>query len=180
MRAYAATGDVKHYDNYWHEVEFAKNRDIAVEAMREIGITYHAGALVTEMYAFSNNLIPLEEEAVDLVAAGDMSGALEIVYGWSYENWIGRIRNTQAKFIEMLNTRTEEQMAIELGTARTWTVINYLCLVLTAFIQFLSTAVVRRKLILPILIDGVKKVLSQWCLTCRPQWLPLRVPKPPV
>ncbi len=39
VRAFAATGDKKHYDNYWNEINNLKNRDIGVAAMQEIGIT---------------------------------------------------------------------------------------------------------------------------------------------
>ena len=39
VRAFAATGTQEHYDNYWHEVNDLKNRDLGVSAMQEIGIT---------------------------------------------------------------------------------------------------------------------------------------------
>ena len=152
VRAYAATGDMTHYDNYWNEVNVAKNRDIAVEKMRAIGLTYHEGALVTEMHALSDNLIPLEEEAMELVASGDIDGALEAVYGWSYEDWITRIRSAQTKFIEMLDERTEQQVISEHRTASIWTTINLMCLAVAIFIQIPSTVVVRTKLIRPLLM----------------------------
>ena len=40
VRAYAATGDRVHFDNYMNEMSVEKNRDIAVENMRQIGLTY--------------------------------------------------------------------------------------------------------------------------------------------
>ena len=33
VRAFAATGNKEHYDNYWNEVNNLKNRDIGVSAM---------------------------------------------------------------------------------------------------------------------------------------------------
>lgn len=152
VRAYAATGEEGHYDNYWKEMNEEKNRDIAVENMREIGITYHEGALVSEMYALSNNLTPLEEEAMDLAAGGDTDGALEIVYGWSYEDWNSRIHTAQTKFIAMLNERTEQQLAEERNATRIWTIINLMCLAVTAFIQVISATAVRGKLIKPLVM----------------------------
>ena len=152
VRAYAATGNIAHYGNYWTEVNTGKNRDIAVTRMREIGLTYHEGALVTEMYALSNNLIPLEKEAMSLVMVGNTEGALKEVYGWSYEDWIARIRSAQAKFVTMLDERTEEQVAAERRTARIWTIVNLLCLAVTASIQVISTVLVRVKLIRPLMM----------------------------
>ena len=152
VRAYAATGDLIHYDNYWKEVNVKKNRDIAVDNMRDIGITYHEGALVTEMHALSNNLIPLEKNAMDLAAEGKTGAALEAVYGWSYLDWITRIRTAQTKFIRMLDDRTERQLADEHRVTRVWTVINLVCLLVTALIQVVSALVVRARLIRPLVM----------------------------
>ena len=151
VRAYAATGNVIHRNNYLHEVHVAKNRDIAVKNMRTIGITYHEGALVTEMHALSDNLIPLEKNAIELAAAGNTAESLEKVFGWSYDDWIGRIRTAQVKFIGMLDARTEQQLATEHHTSRLWIAINFICLIATAFIQIISGIVVRARLIRPLM-----------------------------
>ena len=150
VRAFAATGNPAHAENYYNEVNVAKNRDIAVANMRNIGITYHEGALVTEMFALSNNLIPLEEEAIRLAEAGDIDGALEAVYGWSYEDWIARIRQTQVNFIKMLNDRTDQQLARDLRTTRMWTIISFFCLAVTAIIQIVTVTLIRVKVIRPL------------------------------
>ena len=152
VRAYAATGDTVHYENYKHEVTEAKNRDIAVENMRKLGITYHEGALVTEMYALSNNLVPLEEASMVLSAAGDNAGALDSVYGWSYEDWVARIRSAQEKFIVMLDDRTEAELLAERSATYIWTIINLLCLAVTAILQIYSVVAVRSRVIRPLLM----------------------------
>ena len=152
VRAYAATADIVHYDNYWNEVNLLKNRDIAVQNMHDIGITYHEGALVSEMHALSNNLIPLEKDAMDLAGNGRTDEALEKVYGWSYEDWIARIRTTQTKFVSMLDSRTEQHLAEERRISRIWLIISLVCLAATAVIQVVSATVVRKKLIRPLLM----------------------------
>ena len=152
VRACAATGERIHYDNYWNEVNVAKNRDIAVRNMRDIGITYHEGALVAEMHALSDNLIPLEKNAMDLAAAGKTAEALDAVYGWSYEDWISRIRAAQTRFIRMLNERTEARLAAERRVSSAWTAINLACLAATALIQAVSVFVVRSRLIRPLVM----------------------------
>ena len=60
VRAYAATGEQEHYDNYWNEINTLKNRDQGVAAMQEIGITPEEQGMIDEMSALSNKLVPLE------------------------------------------------------------------------------------------------------------------------
>jgi len=58
VRAYAATGDRVHYDNYINEMSVAKNRDIAVENMLKIGLTYQEQGLIAERFAIFNSSCP--------------------------------------------------------------------------------------------------------------------------
>ena len=81
VRAYAATGSQIHYDNYWNEVNNLKNRDIGVEAMQDIGITSNEQGMIDSMYALSNQLVPLEEQAMELVQAGRQETSVNYVYG---------------------------------------------------------------------------------------------------
>ena len=53
VRAYAATGDEEHYNNYWNEVNELKNRDKGVAAMQEIGITSEEQDMINEMSSLS-------------------------------------------------------------------------------------------------------------------------------
>ena len=152
VRAYAVTGDAARFANYWSEINEKKNREIAVENMQRIGITYHEGALVTEMHALSNNIIPLEKEAMRLVDIGDTAGAQKAVFGWSYEDWISRIRLAQTRFINMLDTRTEQRVAVELRTTRFWTVVNLMCLALTVLTQIVSAVLIRTKFVRPLVM----------------------------
>ncbi len=70
VRAYAATGEQVHYDNYWNEINNLKNRDQGVAAMQEIGITQEEQAMIDQMSSLSNQLVPLEEQAMENVQAG--------------------------------------------------------------------------------------------------------------
>ena len=67
VRAFAATGIKEHYDNYFNEVNNLKNRDQGVAAMQKIGITSEEQAMIDSMYALSNQLVPLEEQAMEQV-----------------------------------------------------------------------------------------------------------------
>ena len=79
VRAFAATGEKEHYDNYWNEINNRKNREIGVSEMQRIGITDEEQAMIDKMAELSNTLVPLEEEAMNNVMEGKMEDAVEYV-----------------------------------------------------------------------------------------------------
>mgnify|MGYP001148236431 CR=1 FL=1 len=81
VRAYASTGHQEYYDNYWNEINTLKNREQGIAAMQEIGITDVEQAMIDEMSALSNELVPLEENALAEVQNGQLQKALDYVYG---------------------------------------------------------------------------------------------------
>ncbi len=106
VRAFAATGDQQHYDNYMMEVNELKNRDIGVATMQEIGITADEQAMIDEMSSLSNELVPLEEEAMKKVQNGDRENAIAYVYGKDYNSAITKINSLKEQFLSALDTRT--------------------------------------------------------------------------
>ena len=106
VRAYAATGSQEHYDNYWNEVNNLKNRDIGVAAMQEIGITDNEQKMIDSMYSLSNELVPLEEQAMEQVQAGEQGAAVTYVYGEEYNSSISKINALKEEFLETLDART--------------------------------------------------------------------------
>ena len=50
-------------------------------AMQEIGITNEEQKMIDDMYGLSNQLVPLEEQAMKQVQAGEQSAAVDYVYG---------------------------------------------------------------------------------------------------
>ena len=49
VRAYAATANEKHYNNYMNEVNNVKSRDEGVAAMKKIGITQDEQEMINKM-----------------------------------------------------------------------------------------------------------------------------------
>lgn len=150
VRAYAATGDITHYDNYWDEINTQKNRDVGVENMRRIGITDQEDALISQMASISNQLIPLEEKSMKLAAQGSYDPALDCVYGQEYNSSIGEINDLKNDFLEMLDQRTsaEVQRLAALCSLFSWMVAIFIAaLVVLLFIQ---NRLVNRKLLKPI------------------------------
>lgn len=110
VRAFASTGLTEHYDNYWNEVDVLKNRDQGVAAMQEIGITEEEQAMIDAMSALSNQLVPLEDNAMKEVQAGNQADAVAYVYGEEYNTSITQINALKDQFLEALNTRTLTQV----------------------------------------------------------------------
>ena len=125
VRAYAANGEQSHYDNYWNEVNTAKNRDKNVAAAKEIGLTSEEVALLEEIASISDNLIPLEEEAMDYVAAGQNSKAIGIVYGKEYNDGVSKISMKIATLQNSVATREQANIDAQAGFINSLSVVCY-------------------------------------------------------
>ena len=108
VRAFAATGNETHYNNYMNEVNNLKNRDKGVSAMQEIGITDDEQAMINEMSSISNELVPLEETAMRQTKGGQNEIAINYVYGEDYETAITKINALKEEFLQKLNDRTAQ------------------------------------------------------------------------
>ncbi|MER2107902.1 MAG: methyl-accepting chemotaxis protein [Solibacillus sp.] len=84
VRAYAQFGDQQHYENYWREVNETKTRDMVVQRLQELNVPSELLDLVELAQTNSNNLISLEERAMEAVANDDLPLARELVYGPQY------------------------------------------------------------------------------------------------
>jgi len=150
VRAFAATGDVIHFDNYWNEINNLKNRDIGVENMRAIGITAEEEAEIDAMADLSNELVPLEDQAMQKTMEGDQETALEMVFGAQYEQAIGQIRAHKTKFLAMLETRTLANSAQIRANQSMLTNIVQITVVLVGVMQLVNVLVIMITTISPI------------------------------
>jgi len=150
VRAFAATGNMTHYNNYWAEINEYKNRDIGVAMMKEIGITQEEQAEIDAMAALSNNLVPLESEAMDSRKDGRVEEAIEAVYGMEYEETIGRIRAIKEEFLSTLQERGENHVIginKQYGTMERYV---FIFIAVVAALQFINVFLVMGRLIIPI------------------------------
>lgn len=166
VRAYAATGNQEHYDNYWNEANNLKNTTIGVENMKKIGITDAEQKKVDEMLAISDQLIPLEENAMADVQAGRMGDAINYVYGADYEAAIAQIEKLQTAFLEMLDARTQSQIDQLTGISQTLQTLTFLMILLVSAMQLVTLLVTRKKLLRPIAaIEKEMSVIAQGSLS---------------
>lgn len=150
VRAYAATGDKVHYDNYWNEVNVLKNRDNGVAAMKAIGITADEQSMIDQMMSLSNQLVPLEEEAMDHVTAGDKSAAIEYVYGETYSQSIEEINKLKSNFLNMLDERSSGQVKSLIRQSGISLSLLILSVFITIAFQIIISQISRKKIIAPV------------------------------
>lgn len=159
VRAFAATGLQAHYDNYWNEVDTLKNRDKGVAAMQEIGITSTEQKMIDDMYALSNQLVPLEDEAMKKVQAGQTSAALDYVYGKEYNDSITQINTLKEEFLTTLDNRTSAQVNSLLQESNQIRIRMILALTVVGIMQLSNMLLVRLKVLRPIM--AVKKQMLE-------------------
>ena len=159
VRAYAATGDKSHYDNYWNEVNTLKNRDIGVANMQQIGITAEEQAKIDAMSSLSNELVPLESQAMDDVAAGNMAVALNAVYGNEYNTAIAQINSLKEEFLSMLDTRVSAKIDQLSTRNRYLTALLLVMLIIVALIQGFTNLKIKSRILRPII--AIEKEMGQ-------------------
>src|SRR5262249_30779535 len=68
VRAYAATGERRYYDAFERELNVDRNREIAVEGLRQLGLLPGELQLINNAKRSSDNLVHLENQAFAAVA----------------------------------------------------------------------------------------------------------------
>ena len=146
---FAATGDQQHYDNYWNEVDNLKNRDKGVAALQQIGITADEQKMIDDMSALSNYLVPLEDQAMSEVKAGQRQEAINYVYGTEYSTSIAQINALKEQFLNALDTRSSAQVDVLVQRADYIKVTMIIALVVVGIMQLLSMFVTRMHILRP-------------------------------
>ena len=66
VQSYAVSGNTMYYDDYMRELNTDKNRDIALAGLEANDIKDYEWAELNEIAALSDNLVPLEEDAMEI------------------------------------------------------------------------------------------------------------------
>ena len=151
VRAYASTGNQVHYDNYWNEINNLKNRDLGVAAMQEIGITSEEQAMIDEMSSLSNNLVPLEEGAMEQVQSGQMAEALDYVYGSDYTTVTEHITGIKEQFLDELDVRTGQEVRALRIQGDIVRGIIFVALILVGLVQVYVMQVNKKRILKPVI-----------------------------
>ncbi len=151
VRAYAATGNQTYYNDYMNEVNTVKSREAGIEAMKKIGITDEESRMIEEMQSLSDNLVPLEEQAMEYAAKGSTAQAIYLVYGNSYADTVNQINTLKQNFLTTLNNRTQGEVNRMQRYTSVTRVFNLIFLISLIALQFIQNLLIRRRVIKPVL-----------------------------
>ncbi len=109
VQAYAVTGSEEYYNNYMKELNEDKNRDIAWAGLKKNDITQKEWDEMEQIAELSDALVPLEEDAMKAVAAGDQEQAVSYVFGERYEKDIATINSQTDEAINRIQDRLDKK-----------------------------------------------------------------------
>ena len=112
VQSYAATGDETYYNNYMKELNEDKNRDIAWAGLQGKDIEASEWAMLENIAGMSNGLVPLEEEAMEQVKAGNTKKAVESVFGAEYTETATKISAETDRAIQTIQDRLAKYQSI--------------------------------------------------------------------
>ena len=146
----AATGEKTHYDNYWNEVNNTKRRETNVAALQALGLEAEEQAILDQIAALSNSLVPLEEEAMDLALAGKTKEAVAIVYGDEYDAVAHQISETIETLNETVLARARHDVDAQVKFVDIVTVVSCVFLAIILVSVCILVSFVLRDLVVPI------------------------------
>ena len=105
VQSYAVTGETQYKDDYNAELSTIQNRDKALKVLTEEGLEDSEWKILDEIQALSNGLVPLEEQAMVDVEAGNLDAAQQAVFGHEYEEAIVQINEKTETLISTVQGR---------------------------------------------------------------------------
>ena len=112
VQSYAVTGKSIYCDNYYKELEVDKNRDVAIAGLHKNDITEEELKGFDEIAVMSNELVPLEVEAIEKASQGDLIGAMSLVFGDEYETTVQKINAYTDECIEKIQNRISKKQSV--------------------------------------------------------------------
>lgn len=161
MRAYAATGDKLHYNNYQNENNNVQRVSKSLEALKKAGLTAAETNLAETVASTSKSLIPIEEKVLELVnnAGGETSKeAMELAFGGEHEAGIQKIADLSAQLIESVTSRMTIASNIIMVISVIIQLIALIALIYVIKLQKLYVSFVKQELLEPVL--EIEKQLS--------------------
>ncbi|MCM1173995.1 MAG: methyl-accepting chemotaxis protein [Blautia sp.] len=114
VQSYAVTGKAEYADAYRKELNQDQNREKAVETLQNCDLTEDEWAELNEIASMSQNLVPLEEAAIDSAQKGDLDAAQASVFSTEYENTVMKInQQTDETILAILERKDKRQDALK-------------------------------------------------------------------
>lgn len=115
IQSYAVTGEQRYYDAYMKELNEDQNREKAIETLKKCALMETEWASLNQIADMSNHLVPLEEEAIAYVQAGDLAAAQACVFSTTYGDSVEQInRQTDETILTILNRKEKKQAGLKI------------------------------------------------------------------
>ena len=111
VRSFIATGNEENYNNYMREVNTNKRREKAVATLKQLGMTSEEENIINEILALSDELVPLEEKAMELTRDGQINQAIGYVYSPKYNKNINEMEILTTQLYDLAEARLEKLMS---------------------------------------------------------------------
>ena len=107
IQSYAVTGDQGYYDGYMKELNQDKNREQALATLEKCALKESEWTSLNQIAEMSNQLVPLEEQAITYVQAGDLEAAQSCVFSLEYGNSVAQINRQTDETIQAILARKD-------------------------------------------------------------------------
>lgn len=111
IQSYAVTGEQSYYDGYMKELNEDKNRERALATLEKCALKESEWTSLNQIAEMSNQLVPLEEQAIAHVQAGDLEAAQACVFSAEYGNSVAQINRQTDETIQTILARKDGRMA---------------------------------------------------------------------
>ncbi|MDE6601572.1 MAG: methyl-accepting chemotaxis protein [Lachnospiraceae bacterium] len=111
IQSYAVTGDQSYYDGYMKELNEDKNREQALKTLEKCDLKEGEWTSLNQIAAMSDQLVPLEQEAIAHVQAGDLEAAQACVFSAEYGNTVAQINRQTDETIQTILERKDGRQA---------------------------------------------------------------------
>ena len=114
IQSYAVTGEQRYYDGYMKELNEDKNREKALKTLEKCDLKESEWTSLNQIADMSNYLVPLEEQAIAYVQAGDLAAAQACVFSAEYGDSVEQIsKQTDDTILTILNRKDKRQAAMK-------------------------------------------------------------------
>lgn len=111
IQSYAVTGDQGYYEGYMKELNEDKNREQALATLEKCALKESEWTSLNQIAEMSNQLVPLEQEAIAHVQAGDLEAAQACVFSAEYGNSVAQINRQTDETIQTILARKDSRQA---------------------------------------------------------------------
>ncbi len=147
---YAETADKRYLDAYDKDLNVNKTRESAIDVLQKNRISADEFVIVQQIKKLSDEIVTMNQAAVELIASGDNDGANEILFGADYLSRLDNMDVAFNQFQSLLSARlvsdtdTIERRSMLLENMSFWSVILFL------IVQIIVFFFTRRKITTPI------------------------------